>query len=157
MKKLVDLNEGKSGFEKEVPWHSTYAQEKGNVGNETLVTKVVLCNTGLLIIGRDFKDYVYKGKKAYDMMIEALEYYISRPTDSYPWIMEATDKKSSIIGVLEGYEGTGYWIKEKKGYSFGSDPDTETSTPSSNPFLPPTSYKPAIGKNSGTANRKKTS
>lgn len=157
MKKLIDLNEGSRSFGGEVPWHSSYSKIRGNVGNETIVKKCIVCQTGLLLLGEDFKDYIYKGKRTYDQIIEALEYYVSRPQDSRPFVMESTKNKSSILGIVDDYEGMGVWMKDAKGYFFDSPQESLETDPSSNPFLPPTLSTPTSEKSSGTGKTKKTS
>lgn len=150
MRKILDLNERDSFGNRDVPWHSEYVKEKSNVGNESLVEKIIVCTTGLLIIAEDFKDYVYKGKRSYDLLIEALEHYVEKPADSIPFVVQATNKKSAELGILEDYEGSGVWMKDNKSYFFDTPKETPSIDPSLNPFMPPTHLSNGKRRKSGT-------
>lgn len=143
-------SEESSTFRDDVPWHNSYNKESNNIDNETLVEKVIICNTGLLLIGGEFKDYVYKGKKLYEQVIEALEYYVKQPGDSIPLVMKASNRRSSDIGILDEYEGSGVWLKDPKGFIFDTPGKETPSNPSSNPFLPTTTKTRGRKRSGGT-------
>jgi len=156
MATFFDSNESNS-FRDEVPWHNVYNKDPRNIGNETIVHRVVVCDTGLLLIASDFKDFVYKNKKLYEQILEALEYYVERPSDSIPLILRSCERRASDIGILDEYEGQGVWMKDPKGFIFDShDQTSKKDSPSSNPFLP-TNTKRARKAKPGTGNTSRTS
>lgn len=135
------------------PWHNEYVKDKNNIGNETMILRVVDCAKGLMLLGEDFKDFIFHGKKTAQYLKEALEHYSQFPSDSIPLLMEASKSKNAILGILEDYSGKCVWVKDDKGYRFL---DTQASTPvihTSNPFLLPTMEH--IPKRSGGTPRNK--
>jgi hypothetical protein len=130
-------DETSNSFRDEVPWHNTYNKDSKNLENESIVEKIVICDTGLLLIASDFKDFVYKNKKTYDLMLNALEFYVSKPSESLPFILRCSNKRSSDMGILDEYEGAGVWKKDPKGFIFDSGKaETKNTSTASNPFLP---------------------
>lgn len=145
-------DENTNSFSDEVPWHNTYNKDSKNLENESIVERVIVCDTGLLLVSSDFKDFVYRNKKTYDLMLDALKYYVGRPSESLPFILRCSSKRSSDMGVLDEYEGTGVWKKDPKGFTFDSGKEgREKTSTASNPFLP-TNTTRAKKTKSGTGN-----
>lgn len=131
----------------EVPWHNTYNKESEVVGQEVNVSHISVCNTGLLLQSSHFKAYIFKGEKLYDLMLEALDYYVANPKESLPVMMVVTSSKQPNFGVEDSYEGDSIWKKKEATYYFTS-PGTMFVDSSTNPFLPRTSTKKTARKGS---------
>lgn len=140
----------------DVLWHSEYVKDKNNIGNETLVTRVIVCAKGLMLLGEDFKDFLFYGKKHCTYLMEALEIYAETPSNSIPICMEASRGKNAILGILEEYEGNCVWVKEDKGFRFLQPQESLVASPTSNPFLLPT-MQFVKTKNGGTPRKQKNS
>lgn len=138
MKILFDSSKESSNGQVEKPWHNEYSRQEGSLDNEYIVEQVILCQQGLLLLTKEFKDFVFRGKQAYKYLVEALEYFTKNPKDSIPIVLKVTQTKSASIGTIEDYEGSGTWVQESKGYRFLEHLEPLTPSTDSNPFIPPT-------------------
>lgn len=156
--KYFNFGDGnESANSNDVPWHSTFNKEKGNLGTQSIVQSVFICKTGLLLIAEDFKEFTYSGKKKTDFLLEALEYFVSHPSESLPFVLECSNKREALIGTVEEYEGHSVWIQDTKGYRFLDQAEDSLLVTSTNPFIPTKSRGEPTQESTGTKRTRKAS
>lgn len=123
----------------ELPWVNEWIAQGGNVGDITFVRNLKLGENGVLVLGTEFKGFLYKRSQISKFLLEALDAWITNQVISYPLYLVAA-KGGKVSLAVEDSEAPTIWIEETKDKSYEQKRKKDRAsgvvlTPS-NPFLP---------------------
>lgn len=123
----------------DLPWVNEFIDLGGEPNFATFVTDVRKSTKGIMVIGEDFKGFLFKGSSIHDFLLEALEAWVTNGAVNYPLFAIALADGKVNLAVDNELEPS-IWVvatknkhwnqKRKKGKAGG------WKVPKSNPFLP---------------------
>lgn len=124
----------------DVPWVNEYLSSfMGEEGDSTFVTDVRKTPKGLMVIGQDFKGFVFERSNMTGFLLEALEAWVSNSTINYPLYAIALSGGKINLAVENEEEPT-LWTVDKSGRAWTQKrkkaQGSGLTTPTSNPLLP---------------------
>lgn len=129
----------------DVPLCKDYLLQGGVVNETTTVRQVVESKTGLLLVGDLFKGLVFSNKKQFSQLKQALELYVSEPSEAAVLIIRANKNGYISVGASWEFETDYQWVVEDNSWFFRTS-YTEVVDRSANPFTrkseAPTSQSP---------------
>lgn len=128
-----------NGKSNDLPWVNEYLTQGGTVGDATFVRTLKLGENGILVLGTDFKGFLYKRSQIHKFLLEALSAWVTNQVSSHPLYMVAT-KGGKLSLAIDDSEPYTNWIEETKNKSYEQkrkkDSDGGVVLTPSNPFLP---------------------
>jgi len=122
-----------------IPWANDYIDQGGMPNSTTLVCHVRRSAKGIIVIGEDFKGFLFKGSSIHDFLLEALEAWITNGTVNYPLFAIALDNGKINLAVDDELEPT-IWKVLTKGKHWEQKEKKKKGDGSNhlrlNPFLP---------------------
>lgn len=121
------------------PWANEYLDEGGEEDTASFVTKIVKTPKGLLVIGEDFKGFLFKKSAIYEFLLEAIEAWKSNSTINYPLFAIVLSGGKVTLAVDDELHPT-IWIEETKNKIWvqkrKKDKGDGSKVLMPNPFLP---------------------
>lgn len=123
----------------DLPWVNEYLAQGGEIGDVTFVRNLKQGENGVLVLGTEFKGFLYKRSQISKFLLEALDAWVTNQVISYPLYLIAA-KGGKVSLAVEDSEAPTIWIEETKGKSYEQkrkkEPGTGVILTPSNPFLP---------------------
>lgn len=129
----------------EVPWIKDFLIAGGEIGDSTFVQSIKATEKGYLILGDDFKGFLFNNSSIVKFLVEALKVWTSNASENFP-LYAIADKGGRVGLAVDDTEQATSWIESSKGSSWEQrrkkSLDVGSLLEKSNPFLlnpPPTS------------------
>lgn len=125
----------------DLPWANEYLQQGGSANDATFVRNLKISENGILVLGEDFKGFLFRKSAISKFLLEALDAWVTNQVISYPLYMVAA-KSGKISLAVEDEEQPTIWLEETKDKSYEQkrkkDRAGSIALAPSNPFLPST-------------------
>jgi hypothetical protein len=136
MEMSVEFLNDDSSEKEDLPWANEFLEIGGEAGTLTTVTELIPGKKGIILIGKEYKGFLFQGSKLHDFIIAAMPSWKLAKELPFAVVMSVRSSGKIDVGVDHDQSCTVYVDKKGK---FSLKPlgiVSSSQESASNPFLP---------------------
>lgn len=120
---------------RDLPWANEYAKNVQDFDVVYLVVSIVDLDTGLMVLTKGFKGYIYSGTQLHSFLLEAVKVY-AQEQSPVPNLLVKINKRGKLEVLRDNEETCGKWLHSEGKYTqVQNDLFKDIPENKENPFL----------------------